>query len=641
MKYELSLTYNDFLKRKDTWIAFMLSSLILFYVVKLLTIANVGFHNTIYRFTYPQHFNEAILGSFFVDNMVILALGLTVICLILNHRTYAIAASGTIFVASLVSGMQGIFLAEAFALATVPAIITFAMIDRTNKKLIRTHIPFYTLAITTTAVILIFELLALARWISYPFLPSKIYGDWSWGAAKLESKLFYIFGLLSPAVMLLMVHAFLVKSSLKDIRAYLESKFLKNRNDFVEPVGKLSSSSIAYESRKVFFKGSAYRWVLAASFALAIIFSIYPYLPAVNPDFRQVSVDVGYYVNWVGQVQKSDEGSLLSRAFVDVNNGDRPLSLLFIMALQSVTGLSSQIVVRFLPVVLGPMLVASVYYFVKYGSNNRNIAALSALLTVVSFHFVVGIYAGFFANWLALVTSYLALLFLFKAWEKPSKLNYTIFLALTTLTLFIHVYTWSYLVASIAVFLAISYFINRKSSDARIKHGKMIALAVLAAIIAANVALDVVKTNYLGAAGGLERDLEIAESKAGFDQFLLRWNNLAFTFSTYVGGYFTNAAILILALIWVFKARYDNTFDRILLSAIFVGSLPIIFGDHVMQTRIFYNMPIHIPAAIMLYSVVNNFRTHPILGSVFFIAVIAHFLTYALRSMANLYIVFP
>jgi len=63
MKYEFSSTYHDFLFRRDTAIAFMLSLLALFYVVKLLIVASVKFYPTIYRVTYIQFFNEPVSGS--------------------------------------------------------------------------------------------------------------------------------------------------------------------------------------------------------------------------------------------------------------------------------------------------------------------------------------------------------------------------------------------------------------------------------------------------------------------------------------------------------------------------------------------------------------------------------------------------
>ncbi len=637
MKYELSPNYRNFLFRRDTAIAFMLSFLALCYVVKLLTIASVKFYPTIYRVTYIQFFNEPVTGSFFADDMIILALGLALIGLIVNNRMYAMAGSAAVFTSALVTGLlQFSILSQAFALATVPSILTLIAIDRmAARNLLRMHISLQTLAITTVMMVFAFEVLVLLRWASYPLLPSKIYGDWSWAIAKLDSRIFYVFGLLSPLVMLLMVYAFLIKPYLKDIRSFVGSKIPVLRSYGINDTDRYLNPSTDEKKNVVFSKSSLHRLILGASFGLAIVFAVYPYLPSVNPDFRGISVDEGYYVNWVNQLHSSDGSELLQKAFVNVNSGDRPLNLLLILGLQSVTGLSLQLVVRLLPLVLGPMLIAAVYYFVKFGTSNKKIAALSALLTVVSFHFVVGMYAGFFANWLALVTSYMAFLFLVRAWEKPSKLHYIAFLSITILTLFIHVYTWSYLIASVVLFLTISYLIHRK------QHDKIIKVGILAAIVATNVALDFAKTNYLGTAGGLESDLDIAQKGAGVQQFLLRWNNLQYTFHTYVGGYFTNAAMLLLALIWVLKARYENGFDRVLLASMFVGALPILFGNFAMQTRIFYNIPIQIPAALMLYNATNNFRAHPMLSSLLSFTIIAHFLNYGLRSLANMYLIFP
>ena len=169
----------------------------------------------------------------------------------------------------------------------------------------------------------------------------------------------------------------------------------------------------------------------------------------------------------------------------------------------------------------------------------------------------------------------------------------------------------------------------------------MLKAAILGAVIATNIGVDFARVTYWGEAGGLESDLQIVQNTTGIEEFLYKWSNLDYTFSAFVGGYFTNATILLLALLWVLRARPGKTFDRVLLVSLFVGALPILFGDPIMQTRIFYDMPLHIPAALLLYSVVSNYRTHPLLGSTLALVVIIHLVNYALRSTANMYLVLP
>ena len=68
-----------------------------------------------------------------------------------------------------------------------------------------------------------------------------------------------------------------------------------------------------------------------------------------------------------------------------------------------------------------------------------------------------------------------------------------------------------------------------------------------------------------------------------------------------LGGVFSNFIILLLGLFWVLKSNMrepDTVFLMIFLSA---GLVPLFFGNWAIQTRLFYDMPFEIPAAISLY----------------------------------------
>ena len=107
-----------------------------------------------------------------------------------------------------------------------------------------------------------------------------------------------------------------------------------------------------------------HKWILASAYGLSFVLAIYASYPMINQEFS-TTVDEHYYVDWLDELRKSDN---LAAAFTEVNKGDRPLSLLFIYGIQTFTGLPTIVVVRFLPVILSPMLITVVYYFVKIGT---------------------------------------------------------------------------------------------------------------------------------------------------------------------------------------------------------------------------------------------------------------------------------
>lgn len=635
MNFQLSLTDYSFLRKTDTIIAVALSILIALYAVKLLSLAKVLYYSTIYRVTYTYYFDESLLSSFY-DNILILGLGLVVISLIVSFRKYSIIASIILFSFVFIkSSIDYSTFSEAFALATLPSILFIVLLDRIHSgKYLRTSISLQSLTICSLMIIFLFELVTLIRWASYPLFPTKIYGDWSWYIPRLNSAIFSVFGLLSPVVMLLTVFSFIIRPYAKDIKKLLEKRINSLKQNMTPHNPPDFTSTIYLQRTRVLCrKICSTRYTLVAAFALAVIFPIYPYLPSINPDFKVVSVDVPHYLNWIGEVQAGDK-DLIQKAF-EVNNGDRPLSLLLISGLQTFTGLPLHVIIRFLPLMLGPLLIGAVYCFVKLGTSDNKLAGLCALVTVVSFHFVVGIYAGFLANWLALVTSYLSFLMLLLAWTRSSKKYYLLFMSSTLFTMLIHVHTWTYLMASIILFLFISYIVHRHERT------KILKIVILSSIIGINVAVDLSKIYYLGGPSGLKNDFEIAQTDIGVKEFLLRWNNLKFAFQAFVGGYLTHTLIFFLALAWTLQGNYRNSFDRVLLASVFVGSLPIILGDFHMQTRILYNMPVHIPATIMLYNIINNNKIHPLLLALGSITILVHFFNYGIRALSNLYLISP
>ena len=87
------------------------------------------------------------------------------------------------------------------------------------------------------------------------------------------------------------------------------------------------------------------------------------------------------------------------------------------------------------------------------------------------------------------------------------------------------------------------------------------------------------------------------------------------------------------------KANYTNDSDRFFLSMLFVSLLPILFGDFVVQSRMLYNIPLQIPASVMMYKLYNNPKTP--FGKPLLVAIILMQFNYALRAMANMYFVSP
>ncbi len=449
---------------------------------------------------------------------------------------------------------------------------------------------------------LFLEAASIVRWVTYPALPSTIFGDWSWSATYLESSLFYALGRLSPYIMLALLFSFLLRkviiSKFKDLVApkLTGAKSFGLALNLCRPTNLLGHSEIINALIK-----PNNRLFLAISLILTIVFAIYPYFSSINPENFLVGYDLHFYIDWVKQLQDSNAGNITAMVFNSFHKGDRPLTILFIYAIYSLTNLPIETVVQFFPLVLAPALVLVVYHFVKFATgNNGHLAGISALLTVVSYYFIVGMFAGFLANWLALITVFLSLLILLRTFEKPSLIGYALFAFTTLTTLFIHVYTWSYFITGMMLYLILSYVIFRKDRQ------KVQRIILLAMIVSVNILVDGIRTHYTESTGGIESTSTLASSGISLHNLSMLWQNLNYNFNYYLGGYFTNFVMLALAFIWTLSAKFARNFDRLMLSMLYIGVIPVLFGDSLIQARVFYNMPLQIPAAVVLYRLAGN-----------------------------------
>src|SRR5690606_15748199 len=254
----------------------------------------------------------------------------------------------------------------------------------------------------------------------------------------------------------------------------------------------------------------------------------------------------------------------LYQAFVQQRGGDRPVSLIFIYSLQ-VTGADLFSLVEFSPLILGPTLVLTVYLLTRELTSNNVTSLLAAFLTAISFQTMIGIYAGFYSNWLALIVGYISFIFLFRFLKTGGTTNLALYSGLFTLMLFTHVYTWSILAMVTGIFLIVMLKLNYYNS----RNAGLLLIALIA-----TVGIDLARVGLTGSSGGIEQDLNLAEQLVGTDQFTLRWNNLTYTITTLLGGLFANIMVLGLGIFWLLKTEIrNNPLSIFIISFLSIGLL--------------------------------------------------------------------
>jgi hypothetical protein len=146
--------------------------------------------------------------------------------------------------------------------------------------------------------------------------------------------------------------------------------------------------------------------------------------------------------------------------------------------------------------------------------------------------------------------------------------------------------------------------------------------------------VDISKVLLTGSSGGIEQDIELAQRGLGIEQFNLRWQIFTTTIHHVVGGIFSNFIILTLGLVWVLKSNMREPSTVFLIIFLSAGLVPLFFGSWDIQTRVFYNMPFEIPAAIGLYYISKRSGSIlvPLAGCAWLVAV-------SLYTVMNFYLI--
>lgn len=474
------------------------------------------------------------------------------------------------------------------ALSSLPAVIILLVYSRYSKKLVLDYVHVSRLTINYLAVIaIIIGLVSLTLSILNIVIPTDTNNVVNSRGYAYE--IFLLLSSFSPIFLLLLITCIPVKLLMDFVKTKAHRSLFQTATLY---------KAMTTKTKIVF---------LSLSITLSIVIATIPHLPAINNDNQFVGVDTVHYAAWIADLKNSKNAQdFIQQLFVEQSDGDRPISLLLIFSFQQMlSGVnSSAYTIEYLPLLFGPALVMVIYFFTKELTTNDAVSLFAAFLTAISFQTLIGIYAGFYANWIALIFGYLSLLFSFRYLERQRTKDLVLFGSFLILTLFSHLYTWSILALVTGIFLSVSlarphllrrgnYVIRMFSPVAKRP------LLLLFAVLFCTVAMDIGRMALTGSSGGIERDLQVSE-RAGLEQFALRWNNLTYATTVYVGGLFANFMILGLGLYWLFTSNIkenQNIFVMIFLS---LGILPFLFGEWVIQTRVFYDIPFQIPAAFAL-----------------------------------------
>jgi len=403
---------------------------------------------------------------------------------------------------------------------------------------------------------------------------------------QLSKGLFWAFAPFS-AVLLLMLIFVLPLRYLLDLggrRSELIFRFHRWISRPLAPIMRLLSEQIG--ERNISWRLQI--TLLASTLLSTSAFGLTPYRPDLNPQGNLVGVDTTNYSTLVGNMLAKSATDAVHYSFVDpIFNGSRPFALLFLYVISTLSGTNASSALRLAPALLAPLLAGTCFIFVQCGLGDRRAAVLAALLSVCSYQVSVGIWAGYYANWLALVESYLFLTSVLLFTKTRSRTLFASMLITSVALLFTHPWTWTMMVALVAL-LAL---------DSCIKKNGTVPWRPIIFLLATNIGVDLARIFLIGSYSGEQAGYDVARGASPFN-ILQVWPNTVGVFA-YYDGYLANALYLGLSLLAVLGLyRSKNEFSRVLVLWTAMVALPFIFLSSLLESRLVYVAPVSILAVI-------------------------------------------
>ena len=345
-------------------------------------------------------------------------------------------------------------------------------------------------------------------------------------------------------------------------------------------VKPLLETNIGISEQKIPEEKTSITWALLLVFSITLsaYASLYPYLPGVNPGNLDFGVDVKSYV----KMFEAFEG----RSVLDRLRETRLFFLLFLQLFKTVTGLDSLSAIRFLPIVLNPMFVASSYYFTYECFRNSRIAAWAAFFASTGYVIPVGMYSYFLTNNLALCLILLSLGLLLRAVREADDRYLALACILGVLLVFTHPWTMDQYLAGLPLLAA--YLWLRESQRDAVALGKYLLVVAF---------FEVVKTFMLQSVGGAAATSTAVSGLTGLSGF---WFSSIFSFRYLYGGFMSNALPFVYAIMGIFRLDRTTHPGRYLYVFMVLTSLVFLLSGETTKSRLLYNVPVYLFASLGL-----------------------------------------
>jgi len=575
------------LRLREQFVPAVLALLFLLSVLQLLDVFEVWYYPMIHRWLYSLNFS---LGFSLVP--VLLPASFVVIVLLLRWQRYL-----EVFLSSSASFVINYF----FGLEAAVACFSFFLVLLALRCFVGVGGFFFWLFVFLTGL----EAASLSHWLL--FLPLGLKTPLE-SVAELEMSLFYVASNLAPYLVLTLIFVCFLKPF---NRLFVRMKLTFERLE--------EQKSSIFSSRAPFFLFIIFFSVLAA---------IYPYLPNVNPTGRDIGVDIRNYLE-SAELIENDPSQILK-----VRYGQRPLIHLVIFVFQKLLNLDALTVIRFLPVLLVPLMALTVYFFAKAFFNDNGIAEWASFFTVFGFPVAVGMFSYYLSNMLGLCLVFSSLGFLFRAVKGGSRVGLVLAFLFGGLVLFAHPWTFDqYFAPLILIIFILPQIFDSELTGFKISRNILSrARYIIFFFLVLLFVIELLKRNVFQGYGGIAALNTVFRSFTSLQEF---WYDLEYPLKERFGGLIFSIVSMGLALIGVLALKLRDVSEFYLWILMVATSALFLISGGVVKSRLYYNIPIGVLAALGYVTILNVISSDELKLS-FSSFISLSMIVYLFRSLANI-----
>lgn len=389
---------------------------------------------------------------------------------------------------------------------------------------------------------------------------------------------------------------------------------------------------------------------MISSFALLGIAMVVGVFVTISPHLTHrglLGVDTPYYYGRLASMKTL--GDVVYIFGVDWH----PLYLALLYFIRMTTGWDNIQVIIAGPGLLAALFALANYLLAKEVTASHLASGIAALFAASWLHTTIGLFAGIYANWLAMVFVVFFLFCLVRTLRDGGKLSVIGAIAFAYMTALSHIWTWAVLIASLwlgSLLLVLDYLHRRETQRDHKAFKRLAAILVVVTLPPLVLSLTLPGFNsFLFSPGNTFYG--IAEGMRP-DRINQAWFLISFTLTKYVGGLLTYPLAIVLAFAGaIFVVKSSPGISRLLIGWLVVTSIAAIMLDSWYQWRALYVIPFEIFAASAMMGILDTLdrignRDRVSTGSSFFLVkclkglfvvlIILDSVNYAIMAASNL-----